>query len=243
MLKVSKILSTVTCYRGEPIDSQRLQELRDSIGGPYPILRKKGSDKNIGTYVSLDLKKSMEYVEANLANKDSIGGALVTLEIDQNSFQDGDGGVDEAVFQTNIANLVSEKPPTKGDSLRIQDRKEALIKTFGPGIEKFLKDPLLNDPKLVAKWYNPEYAEKTWKVINSGESAVGGPEDDDVLEIVVDTLAPLAEKIRRDPEVIAYFIMHEPEGWVERNLRMNSDGSGTKVVSVKFFDKDGKKQK
>lgn len=245
MLKVSKLLSTVTCYRGEPIASKaRIQELQASIGGPYPILRKKGSDKNIGTYISLDKRKSMEYVQANLAAKDSIGGAIATIEVDQNSFQSGDGGIDEAVIATNIANLVSEQPPTEGDHLRIQDRKDAFLRTFGPGVRKYLSDPLLSDPKVVAKWYDPKYAEKTWATINSGETAQGNTWDGEsnTLKTVSKTLEPLAEKIRRDPEVIAYFIKNKPEGWVERNLRMNSDGSGSKVTSVVFYGKDGKQQ-
>ena len=33
---------------------------------------------------------------------------------------------------------------------------------------------------------------------------------------------------------------NRPEGWVERNFRMNSDGSGTIVKDVLVFDRNGK---
>jgi len=52
---------------------------------------------------------------------------------------------------------------------------------------------------------------------------------------MMSVLGPLAEKIRRDPEVISYFIAHNPGNWIEYNFRMNSDGSGTKVVDVKYY--------
>jgi hypothetical protein len=88
---------------------------------------------------------------------------------------------------------------------------------------------------MVQRWYNPEFAEKNWNTIKSGKQAVTKPGESEIQERMMSVLGPLAEKIRRDPEVISYFIAHNPGNWIEYNFRMNSDGSGTKVVDVKYY--------
>ena len=227
--------NAVTFFRGEPILSQeRLNQLKSSIGKPYPILRKEGSAANIGTYMSPDGDKATSFVKQALAGQGK-GGVVTQIQVDPNSFSKGDGGIDEAVIITNIAGLVSNQTPNKNDPLRIQDRKQAMLKYLGPGVKKYLNDPLLSDPKIVQSWYNPEFAQKNWNTINSGKQAVTKPGESNVQERMIRILGPLAENIRRDPEVINYFISHNPGDWVEYNFRMNSDGSGTKVVDVKYY--------
>ena len=93
----------------------------------------------------------------------------------------------------------------------------------------------MSDPKIVQSWYNPEFAQKNWNTINSGKQAVTKPGESNIQERMIRILGPLAENIRRDPEVINYFISHNPGDWVEYNFRMKSDGSGTKVVDVKYY--------
>jgi len=227
--------NAVTFFRGEPILSQeRLNQLKSSIGKPYPIQRKEGSAANIGTYMSPDGNKATSFVQQALAGQGK-GGAVTQIQVDPNSFSKGDGGIDEAVIITNIAGLVSDQTPNKNDPLRIQDRKQAMLKYLGPGVRKYLNDPLLSDPKMVQRWYNPEFAEKNWTTIKSGKQAVTKPGESEIQERMMSVLGPLAEKIRRDPEVISYFIAHNPGNWIEYNFRMNSDGSGTKVVDVKYY--------
>ena len=227
--------NAVTFFRGEPILSQeRLNQLKSSIGKPYPIQRKEGSAANIGTYMSPDGNKATSFVQQALAGQGK-GGAVTQIQVDPNSFSKGDGGIDEAVIITNIAGLVSDQTPNKNDPLRIQDRKQAMLKYLGPGVRKYLNDPLLSDPKMVQRWYNPEFAEKNWNTIKSGKQAVTKPGESEIQERMMSVLGPLAEKIRRDPEVISYFIAHNPGNWIEYNFRMNSDGSGTKVVDVKYY--------
>jgi hypothetical protein len=227
--------NAVTFFRGEPILSQeRLNQLKSSIGKPYPILRKEGSAANIGTYMSPDGDKATSFVKQALAGQGK-GGAVTQIQVNPNSFSKGDGGIDEAVIITNIAGLVSNQTPNKNDPLRIQDRKQAMLKYLGPGVKKYLNDPLLSDPKIVQSWYNPEFAQKNWNTINSGKQAVTKPGESNIQERMMRVLGPLAENIRRDPEVISYFISHNPGDWVEYNFRMNSDGSGTKVVDVKYY--------
>ena len=227
--------NAVTFFRGEPILSQeRLNQLKSSIGKPYPILRKEGSAANIGTYMSPDGDKATSFVKQALAGQGK-GGVVTQIQVNPNSFSKGDGGIDEAVIITNIAGLVSNQTPNKNDPLRIQDRKQAMLKYLGPGVKKYLNDPLLSDPKIVQSWYNPEFAQKNWNTINSGKQAVTKPGESNMQERMMRILGPLAENIRRDPEVISYFISHNPGDWVEYNFRMNSDGSGTKVVDVKYY--------
>jgi hypothetical protein len=227
--------NAVTFFRGEPILSQeRLNQLKSSIGKPYPIQRKEGSAANIGTYMSPDGNKATSFVQQALAGQGK-GGAVTQIQVDPNSFSKGDGGIDEAVIITNIAGLVSNQTPNKNDPLRIQDRKQAMLKYLGPGVRKYLNDPLLSDPKMVQRWYNPEFAEKNWNTIKSGKQAVTKPGESEIQERMMSVLGPLAEKIRRDPEVISYFIAHNPGNWIEYNFRMNSDGSGTKVMDVKYY--------
>ena len=227
--------NAVTFFRGEPILSQeRLNQLKSSIGKPYPILRKEGSAANIGTYMSPDGDKATSFVKQALAGQGK-GGVVTQIQVNPNSFSKGDGGIDEAVIITNIAGLVSNQTPNKNDPLRIQDRKQAMLKYLGPGVKKYLNDPLLSDPKIVQSWYNPEFAQKNWNTINSGKQAVTKPGESNIQERMIRILGPLAENIRRDPEVINYFISHNPGDWVEYNFRMNSDGSGTKVVDVKYY--------
>ena len=227
--------NAVTFFRGEPILSQeRLNQLKSSIGKPYPIQRKEGSAANIGTYMSPDGNKATSFVQQALAGQGK-GGAVTQIQVDPNSFSKGDGGIDEAVIITNIAGLVSDQTPNKNDPLRIQDRKQAMLKYLGPGVRKYLNDPLLSDPKMVQRWYNPEFAGKNWNTIKSGKQAVTKPGESEIQERMMSVLGPLAEKIRRDPEVISYFIAHNPGNWIEYNFRMNSDGSGTKVVDVKYY--------
>ena len=227
--------NAVTFFRGEPILSQeRLNQLKSSIGKPYPIQRKEGSAANIGTYMSPDGNKATSFVQQALAGQGK-GGAVTQIQVDPNSFSKGDGGIDEAVIITNIAGLVSDQTPNKNDPLRIQDRKQVMLKYLGPGVRKYLNDPLLSDPKMVQRWYNPEFAEKNWNTIKSGKQAVTKPGESEIQERMMSVLGPLAEKIRRDPEVISYFIAHNPGNWIEYNFRMNSDGSGTKVVDVKYY--------
>lgn len=227
--------NAVTFFRGEPILSQeRLNQLKSSIGKPYPILRKEGSAANIGTYMSPDGDKATSFVKQALAGQGK-GGVVTQIQVNPNSFSKGDGGIDEAVIITNIAGLVSNQTPNKNDPLRIQDRKQAMLKYLGPGVKKYLNDPLLSDPKIVQSWYNPEFAQKNWNTINSGKQAVTKPGESNTQERMIRVLGPLAENIRRDPEVISYFISHNPGDWVEYNFRMNSDGSGTKVVDVKYY--------
>jgi hypothetical protein len=227
--------NAVTFFRGEPILSQeRLNQLKSSIGKPYPILKKEGSAANIGTYMSPDGDKATSFVKQALAGQGK-GGAVTQIQVNPNSFSKGDGGIDEAVIITNIAGLVSNQTPNKNDPLRIQDRKQAMLKYLGPGVKKYLNDPLLSDPKIVQSWYNPEFAQKNWNTINSGKQAVTKPGESNIQERMMRVLGPLAENIRRDPEVISYFISHNPGDWVEYNFRMNSDGSGTKVVDVKYY--------
>ena len=110
-----------------------------------------------------------------------------------------------------------------------------MLKYLGPGVGKYLNDPLLNDPRLVKGWYDPEFAQSTWKTIKSGQQAVSRPGQNQTVETMKKVLGPLAEKIRRDPEIIDHFIKHAGHDWVEYNLRMNSDGSGTRVVDVKYY--------
>ena len=227
--------NAVTFFRGEPILSQeRLNQLKSSIGKPYPILRKEGSTANIGTYMSPDGKKATSFVQQALAGQGT-GGTVTQIQVDPNSFSKGDGGIDEAVIITNIAGLVSDQTPNENDPLRIQDRKQAMLKYLGPGVQKYLNDPLLTDPKMVQRWYNPEFAQKNWNTIKSGKQAVTKPGESEIQERMISVLGPLAEKIRRDPKVISYFIGHNPGNWIEYNFRMNSDGSGTKVVDVKYY--------
>jgi phage gp37-like protein len=227
--------NAVTFFRGEPILSQeRLNQLKSSIGKPYPILRKEGSAANIGTYMSPDGKKATSFVQQALAGQGT-GGTVTQIQVDPNSFSKGDGGIDEAVIITNIAGLVSDQKPNENDPLRIQDRKQAMLKYLGPGVQKYLNDPLLTNPNLVQRWYNPEFAQKNWNTINSGKQAVTKPGESEIQERMISVLGSLAEKIRRDPEVISYFIGHNPGNWIEYNFRMNSDGSGTKVVDVKYY--------
>ena len=227
--------NAVTFFRGEPILSQeRLNQLKSSIGKPYPILRKEGVAANIGTYMSPDGDKATSFVKQALAGQGK-GGVVTQIQVNPNSFSKGDGGIDEAVIITNIAGLVSNQTPNKNDPLRIQDRKQAMLKYLGPGVKKYLNDPLLSDPKIVQSWYNPEFAQKNWNTINSGKQAVIKPGESNMQERMMRILGPLAENIRRDPEVISYFISHNPGDWVEYNFRMNSDGSGTKVVDVKYY--------
>ena len=227
--------NAVTFFRGEPILSQeRLNQLKSSIGKPYPILRKEGSAANIGTYMSPDGKKATSFVQQALAGQGT-GGTVTQIQVDPNSFSKGDGGIDEAVIITNIAGLVSDQKPNENDPLRIQDRKQAMLKYLGPGVQKYLNDPLLTNPNLVQRWYNPEFAQKNWNTINSGKQAVTKPGESEIQERMISVLGSLAEKIRRDPEVISYFIEHNPGNWIEYNFRMNSDGSGTKVVDVKYY--------
>lgn len=227
--------NAVTFFRGEPILSQeRLNQLKSSIGKPYPILRKEGSAANIGTYMSPDGDKATSFVKQALAGQGK-SGVVTQIQVNPNSFSKGDGGIDEAVIITNIAGLVSNQTPNKNDPLRIQDRKQAMLKYLGPGVKKYLNDPLLSDPKIVQSWYNPEFAQKNWNTINSGKQAVTKPGESNIQERMIRILGPLAENIRRDPEVINYFISHNPGDWVEYNFRMNSDGSGTKVVDVKYY--------
>ena len=227
--------NAVTFFRGEPILSQeRLNQLKSSIGKPYPILRKEGSAANIGTYMSPDGDKATSFVKQALAGQGK-GGVVTQIQVNPNSFSKGDGGIDEAVIITNIAGLVSNQTPNKNDPLRIQDRKQAMLKYLGPGVKKYLNDPLLSDPKIVQSWYNPEFAQKNWNTINSGKQAVTKPGESNMQERMMRVLGPLAENIRRDPQVISYFISHNPGDWVEYNFRMNSDGSGTKVVDVKYY--------
>ena len=227
--------NAVTFFRGEPILSQeRLNQLKSSIGKPYPILRKEGSAANIGTYMSPDGDKATSFVKQALAGQGK-GGVVTQIQVNPNSFSKGDGGIDEAVIITNIAGLVSNQTPNKNDPLRIQDRKQAMLKYLGPGVKKYLNDPLLSDPKIVQSWYNPEFAQKNWNTINSGKQAVIKPGESNMQERMMRILGPLAENIRRDPQVINYFISHNPGDWVEYNFRMNSDGSGTKVVDVKYY--------
>ena len=227
--------NAVTFFRGEPILSQeRLNQLKSSIGKPYPILRKEGSAANIGTYMSPDGDKATSFVKQALAGQGK-GGVVTQIQVNPNSFSKGDGGIDEAVIITNIAGLVSNQTPNKNDPLRIQDRKQAMLKYLGPGVKKYLNDPLLSDPKIVQSWYNPEFAQKNWNTINSGKQAVTKPGESNMQERMMRILGPLAENIRRDPQVINYFISHNPGDWVEYNFRMNSDGSGTKVVDVKYY--------
>ena len=227
--------NAVTFFRGEPILSQeRLNQLKSSIGKPYPILRKEGVAANIGTYMSPDGDKATSFVKQALAGQGK-GGVVTQIQVNPNSFSKGDGGIDEAVIITNIAGLVSNQTPNKNDPLRIQDRKQAMLKYLGPGVKKYLNDPLLSDPKIVQSWYNPEFAQKNWNTINSGKQAVTKPGESNMQERMMRILGPLAENIRRDPEVISYFISHNPGDWVEYNFRMNSDGSGTKVVDVKYY--------
>jgi GNAT superfamily N-acetyltransferase len=152
-----------------------------------------------------------------------------------NSFKNGDGGVDQAVIITNIAGLVSKQDPDPKDPLRINDRKKSMVYYLGPGVKKYLNDPYLNDPELVKKWYDPEFAKRMWDIIKSGKQAVTKPGENQIQERMIKILGPLAEKIRRDPEVINYFLRHSSKDWVERNFRMNSDGSGTKVIDVQYF--------
>lgn len=228
------ISNAVIFFRGEPILSQeRLNQLKSSIGKPYPILRKEGSAKNIGTYMTNE-KIAKGYITVALAGQGK-GGAVTKIAVDLKSFQSGDGGIDEAVIITNIAGLVSDQTPNKNDPLRIQDRKKAMLKYLGPGVKKYLNDPLLSDPKIVQSWYNPEFAQQIWNTIKSGKQAETKPGESNILERMKRILGPLAEKIRRDPEVISYFIAHKPNDWVEYNFRMNSDGSGTKVLDVKYY--------
>lgn len=228
------ISNAVIFFRGEPILSQeRLNQLKSSIGKPYPILRKEGSAKNIGTYMTNE-KIAKGYITVALAGQGK-GGAVTKIAVDIKSFQSGDGGIDEAVIITNIAGLVSDQTPNKNDPLRIQDRKKAMLKYLGPGVKKYLNDPLLSDPKIVQSWYNPEFAQQIWNTIKSGKRAETKPGESNILERMKRILGPLAEKIRRDPEVISYFIAHKPNDWVEYNFRMNSDGSGTKVLDVKYY--------
>jgi hypothetical protein len=227
--------NAVTFFRGEPILSQeRLNQLKSSIGKPYPILRKEGSAANIGTYMSPDGKKATSFVQQALAGQGK-GGTVTQIQVDPNSFSKGDGGIDEAVIITNIAGLVSDQTPNENDPLRIQDRKQAMLKYLGPGVQKYLNDPLLTNPKMIQRWYNPEFAQKNWNTIKSGKQAVTKPGESEIQERMISVLGPLAEKIRRDPEVISYFIGHNPGNWIEYNFRMNSDGSGTKVVDVKYY--------
>ena len=227
--------NAVTFFRGEPILSQeRLNQLKSSIGKPYPILRKEGLAANIGTYMSPDGDKATSFVKQALAGQGK-GGVVTQIQVNPNSFSKGDGGIDEAVIITNIAGLVSNQTPNKNDPLRIQDRKQAMLKYLGPGVKKYLNDPLLSDPKIVQSWYNPEFAQKNWNTINSGKQAVTKPGESNMQERMIRILGPLAENIRRDPQVINYFISHNPGDWVEYNFRMNSDGSGTKVVDVKYY--------
>jgi hypothetical protein len=227
--------NAVTFFRGEPILSQeRLNQLKSSIGKPYPILRKEGSAANIGTYMSPDGNKATSFVQQALAGQGK-GGTVTEIQVDPTSFSKGDGGIDEAVIITNIAGLVSDQKPNENDPLRIQDRKQAMLKYLGPGVQKYLNDPLLTDPKMVQRWYNPEFAQKNWNTIKSGKQAVTKPGESDIQERMISVLGPLAERIRRDPEVISYFIGHNPGNWIEYNFRMNSDGSGTKVVGVKYY--------
>jgi hypothetical protein len=234
-LKEAAKSKAVTFFRGEPILSQeRLNQLKSSIGKPYPILRKEGSAANIGTYMSPDGNKATSFVQQALAGQGK-GGTVTKIQVDPNSFSKGDGGIDEAVIITNIAGLVSDQKPNENDPLRIQDRKQAMLKYLGPGVQKYLNDPLLTDPKMVQRWYNPEFAQKNWNTIKSGKQAVTKPGESDIQERMISVLGPLAERIRRDPEVISYFIEHNPGNWIEYNFRMNSDGSGTKVVDVKYY--------
>jgi len=234
-LKEAAKSNAVTFFRGEPILSpDRLNQLKSSIGKPYPILRKEGSAANIGTYMSPDGKKATSFVQQALAGQGK-GGAVTKIEVDPNSFQNGDGGIDEAVIITNIAGLVSDKDPDSKDPLRINDRKQAMLHYLGPGVRKYLNDPLLNNPEFVKRWYNPEFAQKNWNTIKSGKPAVTKPGESQIQEKMMNLLGPLTEKIRRDPEVINYFLTHNPGDWVEYNFRMNSDGSGTKVVDVKYY--------
>jgi GNAT superfamily N-acetyltransferase len=222
-------------YRGEPIlSSDRLKQLQASIGKPYPILRKEGSPSHIGTYMLPDRENAEGYVKQALAGKGK-GGTVTKIEVDVNSFKNGDGGVDQAVIITNIAGLVSKQDPDPKDPLRINDRKKSMVYYLGPGVKKYLNDPYLNDPELVKKWYDPEFAKRMWDIIKSGKQAVTKPGENQIQERMIKILGPLAEKIRRDPEVINYFLRHSPNDWVERNFRMNSDGSGTKVIDVQYF--------
>jgi GNAT superfamily N-acetyltransferase len=222
-------------YRGEPIlSSDRLKQLQASIGKPYPILRKEGSPSHIGTYMLPDRENAEGYVKQALAGKGK-GGTVTKIEVDVNSFKNGDGGVDQAVIITNIAGLVSKQDPDPKDPLRINDRKKSMVYYLGPGVKKYLNDPYLNDPELVKKWYDPEFAKRMWDIIKSGKQAVTKPGENQIQERMIKILGPLAEKIRRDPEVINYFLRHSSKDWVERNFRMNSDGSGTKVIDVQYF--------
>jgi predicted transcriptional regulator len=222
-------------YRGEPILSpDRLKQLQASVGKPYPLLRKAGSAANIGTYMSPDGEKATSFVQQALAGQGK-GGVVTKIAVDPGSFQQGDGGIDEAVIITNIAGLVSGKDPDPNDPLRINDRKQAMLHYLGPGVRKYINDPLLNNPKLVQQWYDPEFAKSNWNTIKSGQQAVTKPGESKIQEKMLQMLGPLAEKIRRDPEVIKYFLTHNPGDWVEYNFRMNSDGSGTKVVDVKYY--------
>jgi hypothetical protein len=222
-------------YRGEPILSpDRLKQLKASVGKPYPILRKAGSAANIGTYMSPDGEKATSFVQQALAGQGK-GGSVTKIAVDPSSFQQGDGGIDEAVIITNIAGLVSSKDPDPNDPLRINDRKQAMLHYLGPGVRKYMNDPLLNNPKLVQQWYDPEFAKLNWNTIKSGKQAVTKPGQSKIQEKMIQMLGPMAEKIRRDPEVIKYFLTHNPGDWVEYNFRMNSDGSGTKVVDVTYY--------
>lgn len=227
---------TVIFYRGEPLYSKaRLRQLQDSVGKEYPIFRRSGEPKNIGSYVTPDKETTRHYIEQSLAGGGSNGGAITKIAVDLNSFRSGDGGIDEAVIITNIAGLVSPENPDPRDPLRIKDRKMAMLKYLGPSVKKYLEDPILSDPKLVSQWYDPDYAQDKWEIIKSGMPAVAKPGEDDVIAKQEEMLGSLAEKMRRDPKIISYFLQNKPNDWVEFNFRINSDGSGTKVLNVEYI--------
>ena len=229
-------------FRSEPIKtSERLQELIGSVGKEYPIFRKEGGEKYLGTYISPQRENSLQYITGLAGAGKAPLGVISTIEIDLSSWDKGDGGLDEAVFDSNIfvmpqiaMGTFKDIQTPKDDPMRIKQRIQALKKVFGPGVDKYLSSPLIKDAQTISKYYNPVENQKDMQTMADGGS-LSRPPSDPYLANAFKVLEPLVEKMRKDPEIIDYFMKNETEN-IPRDFRMNSDSSGTKVLKVELFD-------
>ena len=205
--------TTPLFYRAEGVTPERVQQLINSIGKPYP---RKGKGF-FGSYITLG-KANPIYMYGKGGQAKTPFGAIIEFEASEHT-------LDEAVFDSNTLPWLSVKNP---------EHQEVLKRNFGDTIQKYF--PAIAEAQ--ETFYNPEIAEPMLSSFTGGESMLVSPgHSNKYMNDAQSALGPVIEEIRQDPEIIKHWLQNGPQDeWIEGgNFRMPTDGSGTKVTNVKIY--------
>jgi len=213
-------------YRSETITNvDRLNTICNSKGKSYPIYRELGKPEYLGTYVGTDGEKLIPFMKGDAGQKTSGVGAIVQMNVSEID------GIDEYVFCATVLNWFDVRDP---------ESQKILIDFFGDGIKKYFKQIEQYQSKFFTK-ETENIREKQRNQLRNRQSGKVAPGENKYMDTGCNTLKPLLEIIRKDKEVLNYFLSHKPE-YMEHNFRIKPNGSGTTVVGFTLYDtKSGEK--